>query len=67
MEFPEDHSHAFIVRFWLEPSEAQGERPHYRGMIEDVASGRRLYLKKLDHITGFIESYVPGLKEMLGK
>ena len=48
MGLPEE---AFIVRFWMEPGEAQGERPHYRGVIGHVASGRRHYLEDLNQIT----------------
>ena len=59
-----DHSHAFIIRFWLEPREKQGERPLWRGMIEDVSSGRQLPLKDLDMITAFIESCVPGINQL---
>ena len=58
-EFPEDHSHAFIVRFWLEHREIQSAKPVWRGVIEHVPSGRLLVLKDLDEITAFIESYMP--------
>jgi hypothetical protein len=61
MEFPADDSQAFIVRFWLEPREIQGEKPLWRGVIEHVPSGRQLALKDLDMITAFIESYLPGI------
>jgi hypothetical protein len=63
MEFPEDHTHAFIVRLWLEPREIQGEKPLWRGVIEHVPTGRRLSLKNLDMTTAFIESYLPGIIE----
>jgi hypothetical protein len=59
----EDNSHAFIVRFWLEPRELENARPIWRGRIEHVASGRSRYLKGLDEITAFIGSYVPGMSE----
>ena len=64
MEFAEDHTHAFIVRFWREPREIQGEKPLWRGVIEHVPSGRQLALKDLDMITVFIESYLPGMSEI---
>jgi hypothetical protein len=64
MEFPADHSHAFIVRFWLEPREIQGEKPLWRGVIEHVPTGRKLFLKGLNEITAFIESYLPGINEI---
>jgi hypothetical protein len=61
MEFPADDSQAFIVRFWLEPREIQGEKPLWRGVIEHVPSGRQLNLKDLNEITAFIEFYLPGI------
>ena len=64
MELPEDHTHAFIVRFWLEPREIQGERPLWRGAIEHVPSGRKFFLKSLDEVTAFIESYLPGINKI---
>lgn len=64
MQFAEDHTQAFIVRFWLEPREMQGERPLWRGAIEHVHSGRKLFLKSLDQVTAFIEAYLPGVSEM---
>ncbi len=63
MDNREDNSHAFIVRFWLEPRELENARPIWRGRIEHVASGRRRYLKGLDEINVFIESYMPEISE----
>jgi hypothetical protein len=64
MEFPADDSQAFIVRFWLEPREIQGEKPLWRGVIEHVPTGRKLFLKGLNEVTAFIESYLPGINEI---
>jgi hypothetical protein len=64
MKFPGDHSHAFIDRYWLEPREIKGEKPLWRGVIEHVPSGRKLFLKGLNKITAFIESYLPGIDEI---
>ena len=64
MNINEDNTHAFIVRFWLEPRELENARPIWRGVIEHVASGRRFFLKSLDEITAFIESYLPGINEI---
>jgi hypothetical protein len=64
MDLPADNTHAFIVRFWLEPREIQGEKPLWRGVIEHVPSGRKLYLKGLDEITAFIGYYLPGINEI---
>ena len=63
MKIKEDNSHAFILRFWLEPRELEGAKPIWRGVVEHVASGRRIALKGLDEITAFIEPYLPGISK----
>jgi hypothetical protein len=55
----EDNTHAFIVRFWLEPRELENARPIWRGVVEHVASGRRHYLKNIEEVKQFIVSYLP--------
>ena len=57
----EDNSHAFIVRFWLEPREIEGTEPQWRGVIEHVESGRVIALKDLNEIKAFIGTYLPGM------
>jgi len=61
----EDFTHAFIVRFWLEPREIKDAMPIWRGMIKHVPSGRRLYLKKFDEIVPFIESHLNSVRVKL--
>ena len=52
-----ENSQSFIVRFWLESREIDDAKPLWRGMIEHVTSGERLYLTDLEEITEFIESF----------
>ena len=59
MNSKEDNSHTFIVRFWLEPRELENAGPIWRGVVEHVASGRKLYLKNLEEVKQFIVSYLP--------
>jgi hypothetical protein len=54
----EDFTHAFIVRFWLEPREIEDNMPIWRGMIKHVPSGRRIYIKNFREIIPFIESHL---------
>jgi hypothetical protein len=54
----EDYGHAFIIRVWLEHRELQGAPAEWRGMIQHVASGERLYIKDLNQIKVFVRSYV---------
>ena len=57
----EANSHSFIVRFWLEPREIEDAKPHWRGVIEHVETGEKLYLKNLNEIKAFIGAYLPGM------
>jgi hypothetical protein len=53
------HSHAFIVRFWLEPREFENAKPIWRGVVEHVDTGEKLYLKNLEEVKKFMVSYLP--------
>ena len=65
MDLFEDNSHSFIVRFWLEPREIKDAKPVWRGVVEHVASGRKLYLKNLEEIKAFIKSYIGEIDEQI--
>ena len=58
MTQPDDRSESFIVRIWLEHREIAGALPVWRGMIEHVTSGKRMYVSDLDHIVVFMADYV---------
>ncbi len=45
--------HLFIVRMWQEPSQA-ARAAHWRGYIEHVPSGQRLYFTSLTDLNDFI-------------
>ena len=44
--------HLFIVRMWQEPSQALAAR--WRGYVEHVPSGQRLYFTSLTDLNDFI-------------
>ncbi len=54
----EPNTHSFIVRIWLEPREIAGATVEWRGVIEHVASGERLYINDVDRIAEFIAPYL---------
>lgn len=60
VDLPEDQTHAFVVRFWLEHREIKGAKPLWRGVIEHVLSGRKKHLNKIDEVADFISSYLKG-------
>ncbi|MBN1992011.1 MAG: hypothetical protein JW953_04860 [Anaerolineae bacterium] len=44
--------HLFVVRMWLEPSHLAD--PSWRGLVEHVPSGQRLYFASLVDLNDFI-------------
>ncbi len=58
---PETNTHSFIIKVWLEETEAEAGRAAWRGLITQVPSGERRYLVNLDEIKIFI---MPYLEEM---
>lgn len=44
--------HRFVVRMWLEPGPEAGGR--WRGAVEHVGTGQRLYFASLGDLTDFI-------------
>ncbi|OWQ90888.1 hypothetical protein CDN99_12060 [Roseateles aquatilis] len=61
MALLEDHSAAFILRVWCEPD--RGARPGlvWRGSIEHVPSGRRVFFHQAGAIVAFVQPYIDSL------
>lgn len=51
-------SYTFILRFWHEPRILKDAEPIWRGVIEQVPTGQRRYVKDLDEIVLFIILYM---------
>ena len=58
MDVPEQQSHAFVVRIWLEEPVEQARAATWRGHITHVSSHERRYLRELDDIADFIAPYL---------
>ena len=43
MSLPDSERHTFIVHFWRQPREIEGQPPDWRGSIEAAAGGKRHY------------------------
>jgi hypothetical protein len=56
-----DTSHAFIVRVWMEPRDIKDSEPTWRGVIEHVGSGARVYFDQLEQIVGHLLPYVEAM------
>lgn len=60
MKSNKEPAHAFIVRIWMETRELKDAEPIWRGVIEDVGNGTRVYFDQLEqialHITAYLEA-----------
>jgi len=52
-------THSFILRFWSEPRESGGATPLWRGEVEHVPTGKRIYFKNFDELEQFLAPYLP--------
>lgn len=59
MESFEEDTQVFIVRFWRETRELEGAHPIWRGSVEHVPSGQRVYVKNFEEAKGVMASFVP--------
>ena len=50
--------HAFVVKLWLERREIEGSQPEWRGRIDHVRSGKRLYFQDKSAIALFIQGFI---------
>lgn len=58
----EDRSAAFIVRVWCESGgEATGLVRAWRGSIEHIATGKRIFFQELDDVTAFMKPHLIAL------
>ena len=66
MEEPEEQTHSFVIRLWLEEMDKEADRGIWRGHITHVTSGECRYLKDLNSITAFIAPYLEGMGRQFG-
>ena len=57
-EYERDATYSFVVRIWFEEGVEEFGRAACRGHITHVPSGERRYVKSIDDIAAFIESYL---------
>jgi hypothetical protein len=49
---------AFILRFWLEGREIDSQTPVWRGDLEHVPSGERIYFNELEQLPTILIQYL---------
>ena len=50
--------HAFVVKLWLERREIEGAQPEWRGRIDHILSGKRIYFRDVAGIIPFIRAFL---------
>ena len=63
VEFFEEDTQVFILRFWFEPREIEGAESEWRGVIEHVKSGERRYFQNLELIPSFVSKFFDGINK----
>ncbi len=58
MSLLEDHTASFIVRIWRERGEGLTASQEWRGAIEHVQSGRRIFFRDLSAIANFMKPHL---------
>ena len=63
MAFTKETTQSFIVRVWIEPreDEYEGMKPEWRGVIENVGNGERVYFNHLDQVTIYLTSFIEAM------
>lgn len=61
MKSTKETAHAFIVRIWMETRELKDAEPIWRGAIEHVGSGARVYFDKLEQIAIHVLPYLEAM------
>jgi hypothetical protein len=63
MAFTKDTTQSLIVRVWIEPREHEYEdmKPEWRGVIENVGNGERIYFNHLDRVRIYLTSFIEAI------
>lgn len=58
MKSIKETTQAFVVRIWIEPRQVENAAPIWRGVIERVDSGDRVYFDRLEKISTYFAAYL---------
>jgi hypothetical protein len=61
VESIKETTQAFVVRIWIEHQQRKNAKPVWRGVIERVDSGDRVYFDQLDKIGAYFAKYLDEL------
>ena len=58
MKSIKETTQAFVVRIWIEPQQVKDAKPIWRGVIERVDNGERVYFDQLEKMNTFFVKYL---------
>lgn len=61
MALLEDRTAVFIVRIWCERGDDSTPAPEWRGSVEHVQSGKRVFFRHLDAVQEFMKPHLEGI------
>lgn len=61
MALLEDRTAVFIVRIWCERGDADSVSPEWRGSVEHVESGQRVFFRNLEAVLEFMKPHLQGI------
>lgn len=61
MALLEDRTAVFIVRIWCERGDADATMPEWRGSVEHVESGQRVFFRNLEAVVDFMKPHLLGI------
>ena len=61
MSSAKETNQAFILRIWVEPREKANAEPEWRGVIEHVDTGERVYFNNLDQVSVLLSPYIEAM------
>jgi len=61
MALLEDRTAVFIVRVWCERGDADSAMSEWRGSVEHVQSGQRVFFRHLEGVLDFMKPHLEGI------
>jgi hypothetical protein len=61
MALLEDRTAVFIVRIWCERGDADSALAEWRGSVEHVQSGQRVFFRNLEAVLDFMKPHLQGI------
>ncbi len=58
IDYTERRVASFLLRFWMEPREAEGEEPVFRGYIRHLQTGEEAYLTDPEAIIELVRRWL---------